>query len=71
VIPILHNGRLIFCGPGQPIHNQHCPVCGDARLAAVMWVGRPAPAGPVANTIECPCCGRSSELWRLLDRRSS
>ena len=72
MIPILHAGKLIHCGPQQKkIHRKHCPSCGDVRHMRVVWSGQPAQELPVGELVGCPVCGPTSGLWRLLDRRSS
>lgn len=70
MIPILHNGQLIYCGPQQKkIHRQHCPACGDVRQTRVVWTWNPGEARPVGELVDCPVCGPTAGLWRLLDRR--
>lgn len=71
-IPILHDGRLIHCGPQQKkIHLRHCPVCGDVRNLRVVWAGHAGEDRPVGELVDCPVCGPTSGLWRLLDRRTA
>lgn len=65
MIPImLPSGRMVFCGRRQKkIHLQHCPACGDREVVEVV--------APVEDHIDCPVCGSTSGLWRLLDRSRS
>lgn len=68
MIPILHDGRLVYCGPQQKkIHLRHCPACGDRRESWCVWAG--SPSQPVDVLVDCPVCGPTAGLWRLLDRR--
>lgn len=81
MIPFWHDGHLIACSrPGQPIHLQHCPVCGDAgtvRAFRTVRIGRPGSVTASANhrvssvgvLIGCPQCTDTADLWRVLDRR--
>lgn len=67
MIPILHRGELVQCGPGEDLAKRHCPTCDGFEGVRVVWAGSPEVV-PIARVVDCPGCGSTAPLEWLLDR---